>query len=116
MMGAGGQKILQNFFQSTWWTEYICKIKAYLSYINWWYKSKYSSSPKDILKSAKKIHEKLYTNETTSKAPITEFFSKISIRKKISNEDFNLFEVEASLNEIIKSINSQRNNKSPGWA
>ena len=32
----------------------ICKIKQYLSYINLWYKSQYSSSPKDILKSEKK--------------------------------------------------------------
>ena len=41
----------QNFLQSTWKTEYA--IKQYLSYIYWWYKSKYSSSPKEILKSAK---------------------------------------------------------------
>ena len=32
----------------------ICKIKWYWNYINWWYKSKYSSSPKYILKSEKK--------------------------------------------------------------
>ena len=32
----------------------ICKIKHYLNYIIWWYKSKYSSSPKDIVKSVKK--------------------------------------------------------------
>ena len=32
----------------------------------------------------------------------------------MSNEQFNLCEVEISLDEIIKSINSETNNKSPG--
>ena len=44
----------------------------------------------------------------------TEFLSKFSNRTKISNEHFNLFEAEISLDEIIKSINSETNNKSPG--
>ena len=39
---------------------------------------------------------------------------KISNRKKISNENFDLKEAEMSLYEIIKSINSETNNKSPG--
>ena len=80
-------------------------------------KSKYSSNPIDIFKSAKKeekSYEKLYTKETTSKAPTTEFLCKISNRKKIFNEQFNLCEAKISLEEIIKSINSQRNYKSPG--
>ena len=85
-----------------------------LNYINWWYKSKYSRSPKDILKSVKKDYEKLYTKETTSKAATTEFLSKIPNRKKISNKDFNLSGAETSLDEIIKSMNSQTNNKFPG--
>ena len=79
----------------------IRKIKQYLNYINWWYKSKYSSSLKDILKSGKKEkkkkkrkNEKLYTKETTPKAATTKFLSKIPDRKKISNEDFNLCEEE----------------------
>ena len=38
----------------------------------------------------------------------------ISNRKKISNENFDLKEAEMSLYEIIKSINSETNNKSPG--
>ena len=33
---------------------------------------------------------------------------------KISNEHFNLCEAEISLDEIIKSINSETNNKPPG--
>ena len=49
-------------------------------------KSKYSSNSKDILKSAKKFYEKLYTMETTSKVTITKTLSKILNRKKISNE------------------------------
>ena len=32
----------------------------------------------------------------------------------MSNENFNLCEAETSLDEIIKSINSLKNNKSPG--
>ena len=68
-------------------------------------KSKYSSNPKDILKSAKKIM-KLYT-KWTSTAATTEFVWKIPNRKKISYEHFNLCEAEISLDEIIKSINSE---------
>ena len=83
--------------------------QQYLNYINWWYKSKYSSSPKDILKSEKN-YEKLYTKETTCKAATTEFLSKIPNRKNISNADFNFCKSETSLDEIIKSINSETNN------
>ena len=50
----------------------------------------------------------------TSTAASTEFLSKIPNGKKISNEHFNLCEVEISLDEIIKSINSETDNKSPG--
>ena len=39
---------------------------------------------------------------------------KIPDRKKISNEYFNLREAEISLDEIIKSINSETSNTSPG--
>ena len=75
-------------------------------------KSKYSSNPKDILKSAKKMM-KLYT-KWTSTAATTEFVSKIPNRIKISNERFNLCEAEISLDEIIISINPKTNNKPPG--
>ena len=75
-------------------------------------KSKYSSNPKDILKSKKTIM-KLYTKWTFT-AATTEFVCKIPNRKKISNEHFNLCEVEISLDEIIKSINFETNNKPPG--
>ena len=56
---------------------------------------------------------KLYTN-WTSTAATTEFVCKLPNKKKISNEHFNLCEAEISSDEIIKSINSETNNKPPG--
>ena len=44
-------------------------------------------------KKKKTKRKKLYTKKTTSKAATTEFL-KIPNRKKISNEDFSLFEEE----------------------
>ena len=49
----------------------------------------------------------------TSTVANSEFLSKIPNRQKISNGHFNLCEAEISLDEIIKSINSETNNKSP---
>ena len=46
-------------------------------------------------------YEKLHTKKTST-AATTEFLSKITNIKKISNEHFNLCEVEISLDEIIK--------------
>ena len=102
------------------WTDLkdrIFKIKQYLDTDDNIYtgdnKSKYFSNPKEILNSAKKNYE----NSTPSKLPqpaITEFLSKIPDRKKISNGHFNFSEAEMSLDEIMKSINSETNNKSPG--
>ena len=56
---------------------------------------------------------KLYTKQTSTSAT-TEFLCKIPNRKKISNEHFDLCETEIPLDEIIKSINSETNNKPPG--
>ena len=53
-------------------------------------------------------------NLWTSTAATTEFVCKIPNRKKISNEHFNLWEAKISLDEIIKSTNSETNNKPPG--
>ena len=75
-------------------------------------KSKYSSNPKDILKCEKK-YENLYIKQTST-AATTEFVGKILNKKNISNEHFNLCEAEISLDEIIKSVNSETNNKPPG--
>ena len=55
-----------------------------------------------------------FGTKQTSTVTTTEFLSKIPNKKKISNEHFNLCEAEISLDEIIKSINSETNNKSPG--
>ena len=57
--------------------------------------SKYSSNPKDLLKSAK-IIMKLYTKWKCT-ATTTEAVSKISNIKKISNKHFNLSEAEISI-------------------
>ena len=54
-------------------------------------KSKYSSNPKEIFKSAKKNYEKLYTKEAISKATTTAFLNKILDRKEISNKKFNFY-------------------------
>ena len=67
------------------------------------------------MKSLKNFYEKLYTKETTTKAAATKFLSKIPNRKKISSEQFNYCESKISLDEIVKSINSQTNNKSSGY-
>ena len=60
-----------------------------------------------------KSYKKLYIKRT-SRAATTEFVGKIPNRKKIFNEHFNLCEAEISLDEIIKSINSETNHKPPG--
>ena len=75
-------------------------------------KSKYSSNSKEILQICKKIM-KLYT-KWTSEAATAEFVRKIPNKKKVSNEQFNLCEAEISFDEIIKSTNSETNNKPTG--
>ena len=69
-------------------------------------KSKFSSNPEDILKSAKKIYENLYTRKKVSKSATNELLNKIPLKKKISKEHFFLCEAEMSLDEIIKAINA----------
>ena len=61
-------------------------------------KSKYSSNIP-----AKVFSEKLLTKKETSKAVTTEYLTKITSKKKIYNEQFNLCEAKISLNEVIKS-------------
>ena len=55
---------------------------------------------------------KLYT-KWTSAAATTEIVCTIPNRKRISNEHFNHCEAQISLDEIIKFINSETNNKPP---
>ena len=64
-------------------------------------KSKYSSNPKDILKSAKKVM-KLYTKGTSTDAT-TETVCEIPNIKKISNEHFNLCEAGISIDTFQMS-------------
>ena len=74
----------------------------------------YSSDPNEILNSAKKFYENLYSKENVSRDAIDELLNKIPIKKQISREHFDLCEAEISLDEIYKAIDSQKNNKSPG--
>ena len=90
----------------------IWKIKQYLNYILMIMNQNILAILRTFLNLQKKIM-KLYTN-WTSTAATTEFVCKIRNRKKKSNEYFNLCEAEISLDEIIKSINSETNNKPPG--
>ena len=90
----------------------IWKIKQYLNYTLMIINQNILAIRRTFFKSPKKLM-KLYT-KWTSKAATTEFVCKIPNRKKKSNEHFNLCEVEISLDEIIKSINSETNNKPPG--
>ena len=94
-------------------------------------KSRYSSNPKDKKALGQLFSCEIYeiskntffiqhfqatasdTKQASTVAP-TEFPSRIPNRKKISNEHFNLCEAEISLDEIIKSINSEANNNSSG--
>ena len=85
---AGGRKIPQNILQSTWLERQNMKNETIFELYTDDNKSKYSSNPKDILQSAKKIM-KLYTNWTFTVAT-TEDVSKISNIRKMSNEHFNL--------------------------
>ena len=61
-----------------------------------------------------KKNQASFHSKQASTAATTEFLRKILNRKKISNDHFNLSETIISLDEIIKSINSDTNHKSPG--
>ena len=77
-------------------------------------KSKSVSNTKDILTSAKKFYDKLYTKENVSESAMNDLLAKIPNHKKISNEHFKLCEAEISLDEVTEAIKSQKQNKSPG--
>ena len=88
----------------------IWKIKQYLNYILMIINQNILAILRKFLNLQKIM--KLYT-KWTSAAATTKFVSKIPNGKKISNEHFNLCEAEISLDEIIKSINSETINKPP---
>ena len=107
--GSWRAKIAQKFFLEVIKSENVQNQTLYELYTDD-NKSKYSNNPKSIFKSSKKFYE---SKKPTSKAAMTEILTKISSRRKVSNGKFNLCEAKISLDEIIKSINSQRN-ESPG--
>ena len=76
-------------------------------------KTKYSNKPQDILKSAKKFYEDLYSRGNISRDSIIKFLNRIPNSKKMSMDHFNLCEAEISLDKIIDRIKCQKNNKSP---
>ena len=65
-----------------------------------------------LLNLEKKLWKTLYQENFHSCYHVV-CLTKIPNRKKISNEHFNLCEAAISLDEIIKSLNSEANNKSP---
>ena len=65
-----------------------------------------------FFKSAKIIMK--FCTKWSSKAAPTEFVCKIPNRNKMYNEHFILCEAEIFLDVIIKSINSETNDKPPG--
>ena len=77
-------------------------------------KTKHSNKPQDILKSAKKFYEDLYSRGNISRDAIIKFLNKIRNSKKVSMDSFNLCKAEISLGKIMDAINSQKNKKSPG--
>ena len=87
----------------------IWKIKQYLNYVLIIINQNIIA----ILRTFLTLQKKLYTKWTYT-ASTTKFVCKIRNRKKASSEHFNLCEAEISLDKIIKSINSETHNKSPG--
>ena len=110
--GSWGGNMLKKFF-SKYFKDKICKIKQYLNHILMMINQNILAILRTFW-NLQKSYEKLYTVETTSRAATTDILSRIPNRYKKSNEQFNLSETKISLYEIIKSINSKANNKSPG--
>ena len=105
-MRARGQKMLQNFLQSSRKTEYARSNNIWIIYTDY-----INQNIVAVLRTSnlqKRIYEKLFTEELTCKDAATEFLSKIPNRKKIPNEDSKLCEAETSLGETFKSIFSNK--------
>ena len=84
----------------------ICKIKQYLNYIRTIINQNILAILRAFLNLEKKC-EKSQTKQITA-AATTECLRKVTNRKKISYKHFNLCEAEISLDEIIKSKNSEQ--------
>ena len=90
--------MLRNVLQSTWKTEYAKSNNIWVTYTD--------DVNQDILAVIRTFSPNSFGScllDVFHKILFTEFLSKISNRKKISNEDFTLCEAETSLDEIIKS-------------
>ena len=98
--------------ESTWKTGRMCEIKQYLNYILTIINQNILATLKTFLNLQKKSFEKLHSKQTSTAATI-KFLSKIPNINNISIIIY-LCETEISSDEIIKSINSEWNNKSPG--
>ena len=72
--------------------EGMCKLKQYMNYIMMIINQNILTNLLIFSNLQKCFYKKLYTKETTSKTSTTEFISKISNRKKGSNEQFHRFE------------------------
>ena len=95
-------------FSTKYLKDRICKIKQYFIYILRIINPNILAILRSFLS-----HEKIYTKQTFT-AATTELLSKILNRKKISNELLNVCEAKISSDETIISINSEKNNNSPG--
>ena len=100
-MGAGGQKMLQNFLQSTWKTEYGKSNNISITITDDVKQDILKSPKKDVWKTLHQEDKFQSYNYWNSKAKTTET-SKIPNWQKISSKDFNLCKVESSLDGLIK--------------
>ena len=105
--GSRTVKIAQNFF-SKYLKDSICKIKQYLNYILMMISQNILAILKIFLNLLKK-----FMNNLTPRRQLPKLLPMNSLAKLLT-EIINLCEAKISLDEFIKSTNSQTNNKSPG--
>ena len=87
-----GEKCSKIFFKVL--ERRICKIKQYLKYILMIINQNILATLLTYSNLPKNFYEKLYTKQTTSKTATTEFISKNTNRKEVSNEQFHLCEAK----------------------
>ena len=96
---------------SKYLTDKICKIKQYLNHINWWNNSKYYSSSKEVLKSTKNIWKTLHQEHNFQNSNYWIFLQSCKQKGKYLMKTLIFVRAETSLNEIMKSINPQKEKK-----
>ena len=92
----------------------ICKMEKYLNYILMIKIQNILRTLMIFWSQLKTLMKSFIQKRQTSKIVITELFSKISNKKKISNKQFHHCQANIVLEKITKSINSQTNMKSLG--